>query len=451
VPGLDDRHKDVLVKEGFTNLMPVQATVWEELAGGRNAMHDVCVCSPTGSGKTLAYALPILNALSRNAAHSMHYLRALVVLTTRELAVQVFKIFSKLCHAARLLVGILGSTGEPWEETDMLLRQSTSVGRERTLVQGLGAVDILVATPGRLLTHLHCTDGLSLQHLRFLVVDEADKMLKTSYFDWMPTVMEQLNTSERAYRPLGTPRLSQSWSGALHRCVKIIVSATVSQDPGKLSALDLHCPRCIAAQRAASRYHLPPKLEQFKTVGPASLRPLLLVGLLQTLKGQRTIVFSSTKETTHGVFILLDMMQELTGPCFEFSKLLSLAHRKRNLQRFQNQEGAILVASDAMSRGMDVRWVENIVNYDTPSDVKMYIHRAGRTARADQAGRVFSLLRRGIDEPVLHKIVQKLGGVDIPEARPDVELLESLKPAVDQALVGVREVIADENRKSQEG
>eukprot|EP00803_Ostreobium_quekettii_P009658 evm.model.scf_3872.1 EVM.evm.TU.scf_3872.1 scf_3872:942-2575(+) len=215
-----------------------------------------------------------------------------------------------------------------------------------------------------------------------------------------------------------------------------------------MSELDLHCPRCIAPGRAALMYQLAAKLQQFKTVGPASHKPLLLIGLLQTLKGERSIVFSSRKATAHRAFILLDILKDLVGPCFEYSQLLTLYDRKRNLQRFQTEDGAILVASDGMSRWMDVHCVENIINYDTPLNVKMYIRRAGHAARAHPAGRVFSLLRRGIDEAILRKILRKLGQGDVSVVRPDVE---NLKPTVEKALAGVRDVVSEERKGGEEG
>lgn len=273
-------------------------------------------------------------------------------------------------------------------------------------------------------------------------------MLKSSYFDWIPAVMEQLSASRPTDREPGAERLEEYWSAKLHHCTKIVVSATVSQDPSKLAALDLHFPRCIAPRRVHSRYHLPPRLQQFKIIGPAPLRPLLLVGLLDTLNGQRTIVFASTKDTTHRVFLLLNLLSDLAGSCLEFSKLLSLQERRDHLQRFETGGVPILVASDAMSRGMDVQGVDNVVNYDTPADVKMYIHRAGRTARANQPGRVFSLLRRGMDEHPLQKILQKLGLEDIPEAKPEVVRLGNLKPSVDQALASVRDIVIEESKNT---
>ncbi|EFN52499.1 hypothetical protein CHLNCDRAFT_138879 [Chlorella variabilis] len=361
VQGLDPRLRRALEGTGIEVLFPVQTVAWRETAGGASPAHDICICAPTGSGKTLSYALPVLQALSGRAVPR---LRALVVLPTRDLAVQVFGVLAGLCPALGLAA--------------CLAAGKASLAAEAQLLAS-GGVDILVATPGRLIAHLEGTPGFTLRHLRFLVIDR----------------------------------------------------------------LGLHCPRYIAMSAVDHRYQLPRSLQELKLVVPAERKPAALAALLQELRGEQTIVFTSSVEATHRLHLLLAALPCLPDRAVEFSSLVAPAERAARLEAFRSGKAKVLVCSDAMTRGMDVAGVANVVNYDAPVYVKTYVHRAGRTARAGRAGRVFTLLRH---EDVRHfkGMLRKADNTFVRAHRLAKGALEAVRDDVDAALEAMGAALAAE-------
>jgi ATP-dependent RNA helicase DDX51/DBP6 len=239
---------------GFKELFPVQCAVWREMAGGLSDSHDLCVACPTGSGKTLAYALPLVNALTHGRTVAQcHRLQALVVLPTRDLASQVHSVLHALCPSVGLMSGLASGGGKSLEQEARCLIDPPS-WLNGSANEAQRCVDVLVATPGRLVAHLEGTEGFVLDHLRFLVVDETDRLLRQAYSDWLPKVLALLSSGSSGFDNLGERR----------RVVKLVVSATLTRDPSKLKRLDLHCPRYIAASSEDHRYHLPRQLEEYK-------------------------------------------------------------------------------------------------------------------------------------------------------------------------------------------
>ncbi|KAK9821304.1 hypothetical protein WJX81_005661 [Elliptochloris bilobata] len=379
VKGLDARLLASLHACGYTELFPVQAAAWRETAGGRSAAHDLCICAPTGSGKTLAYALPIVAAL---AGRLVPRLRALVVLPTRDLAAQ-------------------------------------------------GTVDILVATPGRLMAHLRGTPGIGLEHLRFLVVDEMDRLLRQSYQNWLPHVVEATTRPQAASADPIT-----ACSSGRGRVVKVVASATLTRDPAKIERLALHCPRYLALTAADHRYALPRELHEYKVVCAGADKPLVALVLLQALAAERVIVFTASIESTQRLGRLLQALPGVAPPAAAFSSAEGPAARAAALSAFQSGAARVLVASDALTRGMDVAGVGAVINYDAPTFAKTYVHRAGRTARAGQHGRVFTLLR---PEDVRHfkGLLRKVDNAYVKDYKLPSAALTSLRPQVDAALASV--------------
>ncbi|XP_024932483.1 DEAD-box ATP-dependent RNA helicase 1 isoform X2 [Ziziphus jujuba] len=413
LPCLDPRLNEALQNMGISSLFPVQVAVWQETIGPGGFERDLCVNSPTGSGKTLAYALPIVQALSNRAVKC---LRALIVLPTRDLALQVKEVFDKIAPAVGLSVGLaVGQSSIADEISQLIKRPKLEAGicydPEDFSLDLRSSVDILVATPGRLMDHINSTEGFTLEHLCYLVVDETDRLLREAYQSWLPTVLQLTRFSDEGFFPcahtfrpslfgsLKTIRRSgveRGFKGKSYpRLVKMVLSATLTQDPSKLAQLDLHHPLLLTTGKM--RYQLPGKLESYELVCESKLKPLYLVALLQNLGGEKCIVFTSSVESTHRLCTLLNFFHDLPFKVQEYSGLQRQAVRSKTLRRFREGEIQVLVSSDAMTRGMDVEGVRSIINYDMPMYIKTYIHRAGRTARAGQTGRCFTLLRK--DEP----------------------------------------------------
>lgn len=271
---------------------------------------DICVSAPTGSGKTLAYALPIVQHLSNRVSREI---RALIVLPVNELAVQVLKIFQKLCEATNLRVALL-SKFTPFEvEQHQLIEQFNG--------KYYSKVDILVATTGRLVEHLHSTKGFSLRSLKFLVMDEADRIMEQIQNNWLyhldSHVKEQSDTILSGKTMLlSYDELEQSCFVQPH---KLLFSATLSQDPEKLQSLGLFSPKLFTSivkqfETAESiglnenvrvrgefigKYTTPAELIEKYCLTGAKIKPLTLYTLLEENRWNRFLCFTNSGESAH--------------------------------------------------------------------------------------------------------------------------------------------------------
>lgn len=467
LPCLDPRLKMALQNMGFKTLFPVQIAVWQETIGPGAFERDLCINSPTGSGKTLAYALPIVQMLSTRAVKC---LRALVVLPTRDLALQVKQVFAAIAPAMGLSVGLaVGQSSIADEISELIKKPQHEAGicydPQDVLQELQSSVDILVATPGRLMDHITTTKGFTLEHLCYLVVDETDRLLRESYQSWLPTVLKLTCPYDESLVP-GVNNFLPCASGSLktiRRCgvergfkgksyprlAKMVLSATLTQDPSKLAQLNLHHPLFLTTGQR--RYQLPEKLESYKLICMSKLKPLYLVAVLQHLGGEKCIVFTSSVESTHRLCTLLNFFGDLKVKIKEYSGLQRQSVRSKTLKAFREGEIQVLVSSDAMTRGMDIEGVRNIINYDMPAYVKTYVHRAGRTARAGQTGRCITLLRTH-EVKRFKKLLQKADNDSCPIYSIPSSSVKSLHPFYLSALEKLKETVQSEtSRKGKVG
>ena len=207
-------------KLNVKNIFPVQRAVWLATLGGLAARHDVCVCAPTGSGKTLAYLLPTVNAIAGiRGRFSSRTCSCLVVLPTRELAAQVHAVAAQLCAAVSLDTANLA--GE--EDANY-------------------AADVVMSTPGRLAASLSSPSGKNmLAYVRFLVIDEVDRLLRQSYQGWLQLVLDAIHSDDHGTRH-GIAVQRRAVRDAAPRCVKLVLSATLTRDPVKIARLRLTDP-----------------------------------------------------------------------------------------------------------------------------------------------------------------------------------------------------------------
>ncbi|GAA5973548.1 hypothetical protein JCM11641_007113 [Rhodosporidiobolus odoratus] len=427
-------------------------------------LRDLLVSAPTGSGKTLSYVVPIVEVLQKR---TVTRLRALVLLPTRDLVGQVRETFEAYGRGAGLKIGV--ATGQH----SFAHEQSVLVGDDvpSDLRGGSSLVDILIATPGRLMDHLKSTPGFSLQHLRFLVVDEADRLLTQSFHDWLPTVLAALKPpsglpppppanepvllndtaldGEKPLRFRPADSMSPLWwdsEGAEGRlvkpkgaarevgcCQKLLFSATLSRDPAKIAALQLHRPIFISVEDsvdaafvdgpsgtgdaaaatgaldvdAEKRFTFPPTLKEFMLISPSTHKPLNLFHLLHhpdtDKRIDKALCFTKSVEAATRLAKLVELFQEayVGGGGGEgkreivvraFSSGLAPGERKKVLKEFKEGKITLLIASDLISRGIDLPSVSHVISYDIPSDMRKYVHRVGRTARAGAQGSAWSLV-----------------------------------------------------------
>ena len=424
LPGLNPRVRGALEADGLDRIFAVQAATWRHTGGGMRFDRDLCVCAPTGSGKTLAYALPIVQALA-GRTNVRRSLRALVIVPTGDLALQVAEVFTPLCKAAGLRVGVAhgpgnhrnarsgrgsggrgaGGANRKSVANDVYLpRISRTAGiethedeEEDGGVGGTGGgtggtgVDVLVTPPGRLVAHVRETPGFSLSSLEFLVVDEADRILRQEYQGWLPLVVAGAGA-----RP---PRMAVGERGRSARRVrKLLVSATLTRDPARLVGLNLHAPRMLTAvttdAAGDSRYLLPDRLEEHVVVAKGDDKPLALCALLTRLGGDvPIIVFTASVDATHRLCLLLDAIGGLPSRPVEYSSFAPQSRRAAALESFRSGATRLLIASDAATRGLDVEGVGAVISYDAPTHLKTYVHRVGRTARAGRRGSAYTLCR----------------------------------------------------------
>lgn len=368
--------KKNLLMMGVTKLFPVQCSVIPELMKGcygpilltRTGItpSDLCVCAPTGCGKTLSYVVPIISALAGRV--NMH-LKALIVVPSKDLALQVFEVFDSISQGTGVKVGVVCS-------------QSSLESEQRNIVSPFGSkINVLVATPGRLVTHLQETPFFSLTYLRFLVIDEADRIFEQSYQSWLSHVLQATKEINEVHSPftslistsslpllfptLWKPLLSNSQDIPVARglcrshqtlCTqnilkpqqplqKLLFSATLSLDPEHLSLLQLHSPKLYSVAPVISEHLgesiLPLTLKEYKIECTSDHKPLVLVHLLVTLIHQRILCFTHSKESTHRLVLLLQQYNESVA---EISTQSPQGVRANILKKFK--AGMIKVSND---------------------------------------------------------------------------------------------------------
>ncbi|KAL0954606.1 hypothetical protein HGRIS_003566 [Hohenbuehelia grisea] len=445
--GLSEGMRKRLKELGITELFAVQTALLPFLLPRDrrqraaylpyNPPRDVCVSAPTGSGKTLAYVLPIIEILTSRVVTQ---LRALVVLPTRDLVNQVRETFEALGKGRGLKIATAtGQHSFAHEQSQLIADKSLG------LMGGSSKVDILICTPGRLMDHLTGTKNFTLQHLRFLVIDEADRLLAQSFQDWLAQVLAATRPPQRALSerpPRGpasdAPRdfvastpdsLAPAFLHLLSipdipcfltekkesSCQKLLFSATLTRDPGKIAALDLRNPKYFVVQGARStdeedasmldvameKFTMPESLSETFLVCETARKPLLLFHLLHEHNVTNALVFTKSAESTARLVQLITFFEAAytsqgkgsgTIIAQAYSSDLANSERKTILEKFKAQQIHILVCSDLISRGIDISHVTHVVNYDAPVDMRKYVHRVGRTARAGRAGHAWTLV-----------------------------------------------------------
>ncbi|KAK3155595.1 hypothetical protein QOZ80_2BG0205280 [Eleusine coracana subsp. coracana] len=465
LPRLDPRLVEALQRMGIESFFPVQEAAWLETIGPGAFERDICINSPTGSGKTLAYALPIVQALS---TRKVRCLCALVVLPTRDLALQVKEVFDAIAPAVGLSVGLAVGQSSIADEISSLIRKPKqelypTIDEEYVQMEPQTKVDILIATPGRLMDHINMTKGFSLEHLQYLVVDETDRMLREAYQSWLPTVIQLVYSSGQDHswhdnrkallHPLTTIRRLGVERGFKGKCcprlAKIILSATLTQDPSKLSQLELHHPLLLNSGK--KRYRIPTKLESYKLICKSNLKPLSLIVLLQELRGNKCLVFTSSVESSHRLSTLLGFFEDLPFKFSEYSRLQRESTRRKTLEAFKEGGIDVLIGTDRMARGIHIDGLRYVINYDMPPYVKTYIHRAGRTARAGESGSCFTFLRKH-EVKTFDKMLKKADNSSCTLHSLPEESIEILRPVFSSALKKLEETLESEaTKKSNPG
>lgn len=341
-----------LVDKGYTEPTPIQQKAIKPIIEGR----DLLGCAQTGTGKTAAFALPILNNITPN-----HTIQVLVLTPTRELALQIkdnFTDYAKYLNVKNTV--IFGG-----------VKQNNQV---KQLKQG---VDIVIATPGRLLDLIN-QGLLTLKHVKYLVLDEADNMLDMGFIHDINKIISLVPAKRQT----------------------LLFSATMPSEIKKLASKLLNNPLEVSVTPVSSTVDT---VKQSLYFVDKSNKPELLVDILQDKKFHSTLIFTRTK---HGADKLVRTLKAHKFKVAAIHGNKSQNNRERTLQDFKDAKINTLIATDIAARGLDISDLSFVINYEIPNISETYVHRIGRTGRAGQSGIAISLC--DFEEKAYLKNIEKL-------------------------------------------
>ena len=494
---LPDKAVKALHRRDILETTPIQAAVLPLLLSGpEQHSGDLCISAATGSGKTLAYALPIVEALRNQPGPR---LRGLIVVPTRELVNQAKDVLQTCCTGTSLRIGTAVGSRSLKEERGALLMshwvydpEAYKVWRDKPIddleelmkwdsesdldgdetkpdyiKRKFSTIDILVSTPGRLVDHIRNTKDFNLHGVEFLVVDEADRLLDESFQEWLDVVLPELNYLP----PIDDDLEALMWKirapPRRRKVRKVIVSATMTRDVGKLAGLELHEPRLVVPPREDQQhqdaadtkmagnaattplYRLPSKLVEYASQGIDNQdKPLYLLELLakyvsipipknpehpapvsdsdypqesdsslssmsisaeshnrssppntqpgtsnESKRPRGTLIFTNSNESANRLSRLLELLQpQITNDLFTLTKSSRSSTQRKAIKALKTRDNIIIIATDRASRGLDIEHLARVINYEMPKNLKIYVHRVGRTARAGNGGDAFTLV-----------------------------------------------------------
>lgn len=328
----------------YENATPVQEQVIPPILAGK----DIIASAQTGTGKTAAFLLPMMNRLLTDHTDE-GMIRAMIVVPTRELAIQIAQHIEGLSYFTNISsIPVYGGSDA-----------QNFVAEKKAFQSG---VDIIVCTPGRMIAHLNM-GYVNLKGLKFLVLDEADRMLDMGFQDDINKIIQHLPAKRQ----------------------NLLFSATMPEKIRQLARRILHEP--VEVNIAISRP--PDKIRQGAYVVYEPQKNPLIAHVLKTTPYKNALIFCSRK---HTVKQLTRDLKKLKFNVEEIHSDLEQAARENVLSAFAGGRIPLLVATDILSRGIDIDTIDLVINYDVPDDGEDYVHRIGRTARAEATGSAFTLI-----------------------------------------------------------
>ncbi|PWK17966.1 DEAD/DEAH box helicase [Xanthomarina spongicola] len=370
--GLSEAILKAISKKGYNEPSPIQLKAIPPILQGK----DVLASAQTGTGKTAGFTLPMLHILSEREKSKFRPIRALVLTPTRELAAQVYANVKEYSEFLNLRSAVIfgGVNQKP---------------QAATIRQG---IDILVATPGRLID-LENQGILSLKRVEILVLDEADRMLDMGFLRDIERIMGMMPAKRQ----------------------NLMFSATFSKDIRKLANGILHHPVQVEATPENSTVDA---INQKVYRVASGKKSDLIIKLISDGNWKQVLVFTRTK---HGANKLCKKMISAGISAAAIHGNKSQGARTKALAGFKNGSVRVLVATDIAARGLDIPLLPHVVNYELPNISEDYVHRIGRTGRAGASGEAISLV--SADETTYLRDIEKLVGMKIPK-----EILEGFEP-----------------------
>lgn len=329
---------------GFEKATPIQGMAIPIIQQGK----DLIGCAQTGTGKTAAFLLPVIDKIFKNHTGDIN---TIIIVPTRELALQIDQAMQGFAYFLNIhSIPIYGGRdGISWEQ------------EKRALTEG---ADVIIATPGRLISHLNM-GYVKVQNVQHLILDEADRMLDMGFYEDLMKIVKAL------------PEKRQT----------LMFSATMAPKIRELAQKILNNPERIdiaIAKPAAG-------VAQSAYLVYDTQKPELIKAILANKAYQSVIVFTSRKISIRDI---VKEIKKVTPNVMGISSDLEQDEREEVLRNFRNRKTQVLVATDVLSRGIDVENIELVVNYDVPGDAADYVHRVGRTARAETKGEAITFINQ---------------------------------------------------------
>jgi len=357
--GLSSGVLDAVRDAGYVEPTPIQREAIPLILRGR----DVMGLAQTGTGKTAAFTLPIIERLAGGPRRT----RVLILTPTRELCVQVEASFKKYArHAPLAVASVYG--GVPLDPQEKQLR---------------GGVDVVVATPGRLIDHLE-RQNVAFDDLEVLVLDEADRMLDMGF----------------------APQINRIVSGIPPYRQTLLFSATMPPEVEALARKYLRTPIVVQVGRRSAAANT---VKHYVYPVPRDRKSALLADLLKREAMESVLVFTRTK---HGADRVVRHLEHEGIPAAAMHADKSQPQRTRALDDFKSGRVRVLVATDIAQRGLDISGITHVINYDVPQQAEDYVHRIGRTGRAASEGDAFTFMSP--DEIAMVRTIERIIGQEIP-------------------------------------
>ncbi|KAM4635037.1 putative ATP-dependent RNA helicase DDX47 [Polymixia lowei] len=358
---------------------------------------DVIGLAETGSGKTGAFALPILQSL----LSSPQRLHTLVLTPTRELAFQISEQFEALGSSIGVKCAVIVGGIDMMSQSLVLAKKP----------------HVVIATPGRLIDHLENTKGFTLRALKFLIMDEADRILNMDFETEVDKILKVIPRDRRTF----------------------LFSATMTKKVQKLQRAALKDPvKCAVS----NKYTTVEKLQQYYIFIPSKYKDCYLVSILNELAGNSFIIFCGTCNGAQRVALLL---RNLGITAIPLHGQMTQNKRLGALNKFKSKSRSVLLATDVASRGLDIPHVDCVINYDIPTHSKDYIHRVGRTARAGRSGKSITFVTQYDVE--LFQRIETLIGKKLPAFPTEEEEVMMLVERVSEAQRFARLEMKEEGEK----
>lgn len=354
--GIHEHLLDAIAYMGFNEVTPIQEQAIPEILKG----NDLIACAQTGTGKTAAFLLPILDLITNLPSGET---TTLIVVPTRELAIQIDQQVQGIGYAIGInSIAIYGGGGgDDWGQQKIALTKGA---------------DIVIATPGKLISHLNL-GYVKFDTIKFLILDEADRMLDIGFYDDIIKIISYLPKSRQTLMFSATmdPNIRALANKILHNPAEINIAISKPAE-GVLQAAYL----CYDRQKIDLISHLISENPEYNSI----------------------LIFCSTKKKVADIAKALKRNKLETEA---ISSDLEQDEREEVLLRFRSKNTRILVATDVLSRGIDIKEINLVVNFDVPGDAEDYVHRVGRTARADATGVALTLVNED-DMIKFHRIEQ---------------------------------------------